>query len=93
MISQLSTKAASFLLFVQVQNEDGGTRGFCAKNSFKAVSKKKKKKPVTACPHVTICPHLLYNLTKQKNIQSNRKQTAKCKRCFCNYLSNVFVFT
>ena len=65
---------------------------FAPKIVSKQLAEIEKKIAVAACPHVTIRPHLPYNLNKQKNIQSNKKQTAKCKRCFCNYLSSVFVF-
>ena len=58
MISQFSTEDASFSLFVQGQNEDGGTRCSCTKDSLKAVSRNGKKIAVTTCPmgqHAPLC--------------------------------------
>ena len=68
MISQFSTEAASFSLFVQDQNEDGVTRCSCTEDSLKAISKNVEKVAVTTCPMWQLAPLCLITIYNAKTI-------------------------
>ena len=67
MVSQFSTEAANFSLFVQVQIEDGGTRCSCTRDSLKAVNINREKNSCDDMPHVTTRPPFLFDFCTEKS--------------------------